>query len=274
MGASSIRKFSTLFENGNLEKFLDSATLGQLVGFLRFLKENPKMETSDFPARKLLRKVEVMILNQMLAQGRRVDHREHQDMIAYLGQVGFEIAHLKTGEGDFQTTKVSIERKESDFMPSLFDDRRLTQLGSMREEAEYSFLVISKSYDEVKLEVMERGISENILHGYIGSLCAVGYPPLFISNKYDLAQIVNRIVSKIENDTHGLYVPRPRKAKPSDYRNAMLEALPSVGPKTRRKLTERFPTISALADASVEEIQEIEGIGEKTAIRIHDVMHS
>ena len=45
---------------------------------------------------------------------------------------------------------ISIERKEDDFMDSLFDDRWLRQLGAMREEAEYSYLVVTKSYEAIK----------------------------------------------------------------------------------------------------------------------------
>tara|TARA_R100000908_G_C3718957_1_gene122514 strand:- start:14 stop:829 length:816 start_codon:yes stop_codon:yes gene_type:complete len=271
MAANSIRKYSTLVDREQIEEYLETATLGQLVGFLRYVR---KMESSNFPVPDLETKLGMMILDYLLDQGRRVDHREHRDMVAYLGQVGFEIAHLKTGEGDMKSAKVSIERKEDDLMPSLFDDRRLTQLGAMREEAEYSFLIVTKSYQDVKLEVMERGISENILHGYIASLCAVGYPPLFIHDKYDSAQIINRLVAKIESDNHGLYVPRPKKAKATDYRNAMLEALPSVGPKLRRKIVAEFPTIADLSGASIEDLQEIEGIGKKTAERIFSIMHS
>lgn len=271
MAANSIRKYSSLVEKDEIEKYLGSATLGQLVGFLRYVR---KMESSSFPVPDLEARLGMMILDYLLDQGRLVDHREHRDMVAYLGQVGFEITHLKTGEGDMKSEKVSIERKEDDLMPSLFDDRRLTQLGAMREEAEYSFLIVTKSFQEVKMEVMERGIGENILHGYLASLCAVGYPPLFIPDKYDAAQIINRLVAKIEADRHGLYVPRPKKARPSDYRNAMIETLPSIGPKTRRKLIAEFPTLSDLCSASIEDLQEIEGIGKKTAERIFTIMHS
>tara|TARA_R110000824_G_scaffold288781_2_gene477223 strand:+ start:52 stop:882 length:831 start_codon:yes stop_codon:yes gene_type:complete len=276
MGASEIKRYERLFENGNLDEFLEIATLGQLIGLLDFLRSDKMrlMETSPFPSPDLEDQVGVMILNHLLSQGRKVDHREHRDMIAYLGQAGFTIAHLKTGEGDVKSEKVSIERKEDDFMTSLFDDRRLKQLGAMREEADHSFLIITKSYNEVKQDVMERDIGENILVGYIASLCAIGYPPLFISNKYDAARIMKRLVSKLEADTHGLYVRRPKKARPSDYRNAIFETLPGVGPKLRRKIAERFLTIQDLAGATVEELQEIDGVGNKTAERIYDILHT
>ena len=213
------------------------------------------------------------IINEMLDRQQKVDHREHWVIAEYLNNLGFEIVHLNTGSGDISTRSVSVERKEDDFLPSLFDDRRLRQLGAMREEAEFSYLIITKSYSEIKEDVMMRDVNERILLGYIASLCAVGYPPLFIPDKHDAAQLIKRLVDKIEDDDPRVYVPRPKGAKPSDYRNAMIEALPKIGTKTRRRLVEVFPNFASLANASVEEIMAIDGIGKKTAEKIHRILH-
>ncbi|MBP04028.1 MAG: hypothetical protein CMA72_04505, partial [Euryarchaeota archaeon] len=70
-----------------------------------------------------------------------------------------------------------------------------------------------------------------------------------------------------------LYVPRPKGANPTDFRNAMVEALPKVGFKTRRKLVAAFPSIAKLVAASVDDIQAIEGIGQKTAEKIWHCLH-
>ena len=84
---------------------------------------------------------------------------------------------------------------------------------------------------------------------------------------------MGKIISKIEDDKHRLYIPRPRGAKPSDYRNALIEALPKVGLKTRRKLVERFGSVANLSQASVDELASIEGIGKVTAQRIFDSLN-
>lgn len=213
------------------------------------------------------------IINEMLDRQQKVDHREHWVIAEYLNNLGFEIVHLNTGSGDISTRSVSVERKEDDFLPSLFDDRRLRQLGAMREEAEFSYLIITKSYSEIKEDVMMRDVNERILLGYIASLCAVGYPPLFIPDKHDAAELIKRLVDKIEDDDPRVYVPRPKGAKPSDYRNAMIESLPKIGTKTRRRIVEAFPNFASLANASVEDIMAIDGIGKKTAEKIHRILH-
>ena len=243
---------------------LEKGTLGNKLALLRVMDEDNIMRGV----------VGESILNELLSRRRRIDHREHPLMVAYFSQLGFEVVHLKTGEGDMAGKSVSVERKEDDFMDSLFDDRRLRQLGAMREEAEYSYLIVTKSYEEIKEEVIHRGVSEQVLTGFIASLCAVGYPPIFIGDKYDAAVIVRKVMDKIDDDHARLYVPRPKSPKPQEYRNAIIEALPKIGRKLRRVIVSHYPSLSALSEASVEDLQQIDGIGEKTAERIYEILHA
>jgi ERCC4-type nuclease len=243
---------------------LKTGTLGNKLGLLRAMGPDHagRVEVGE------------AILKELLGRHRRIDHREHPLMIGYFSNLGFEVAHLNTGDGDMKGGTTSVERKEDDFMDSLFDDRWLRQLGAMREEAEHSYLIITKSYEDIKNEVHERGVSEQVLTGFVAALCAVGYTPLFVPDKWDAAVIVRKIMDKIDDDTARLYVPRPRSPKATEYRNAIIEALPKVGIKTRRKIVEAFPSLAALTSASVEDLVAIEGIGQKTAERIHEILHA
>jgi excinuclease ABC subunit C len=81
-------------------------------------------------------------------------------------------------------------------------------------------------------------------------------------------------MDKIADDTSRLYVPRPRSPKASEYRNAIIESFPKVGIKTRRKIVEAFPSMAVLCMATVEDLTAIEGIGQKTAERIHEILHA
>lgn len=214
------------------------------------------------------------IIGEMLHRQKRVDHREHIKMLDFLSDLGFEVVHLNTGEGDVASRRVSIERKEDDLISSLFDDRRLRQLGAMREEAEHSFLIVTKSFEMVRRDAQRRGLSVRTLIGYIASLCAVGYPPLFIANKKEAATLMSRIVNKIEDDVPRIYVPRPKAPDASEYRNAIIEALPGIGLKTRRLLVEEFGSLAGLCSASPEDIAGVKGIGQATADRVFEILHS
>ena len=87
---------------------LEKGTLGNKLGLLRAMGDGNVMREA----------VSKSILEEMLSRHRRIDHREHPLMIGYFSQLGFEVAHLTTGEGDMKGGTISIERKEDDFMDS------------------------------------------------------------------------------------------------------------------------------------------------------------
>jgi len=257
--------------------------LSQRLGLLRAILAELAIEWDDIGLNTLtgenlvsrsgVEQIGTSITGELLKRQRKVDHREHWLIRSYLAELGFEISHLHTGQGDVASSRVSIERKEDDLLPSLFDNRRLTQLGAMREEAEFSFVIITKSWSDIKMDAAEKGMSTRTLLGYIASLCAVGYPPIFMPDHYDAANLMHRIVEKVEDDIPRLYVPRPNAPKPKEYRDIIIQALPKVGLKTRRKLVEHFGSLANIANASVDEIKALDGIGEKVAQRIYDVFH-
>ncbi len=276
------RKTDFLKSDDEINDRLDG-NLSQRLGLLRAIMAELGIEWSDIGLNTLSGKnlvsragaeqIGTAIVGELLARQRKVDHREHWLIRSYLAELGFEISHLHTGQGDVASRKVSIERKEDDLLPSLFDGRRLRQLGAMREEAEFSFVIITKSWEDIKRDAAEKNMSTRTLLGYIASLCAVGYPPIFMPDHYDAANLMHRIVEKIEDDVPRLYVPRPKSPKPKEYRDALVEALPKVGLKTRKKLIEKFGSLSGLCNASIEELKEIEGIGSATAEKIYAVLH-
>lgn len=274
MPATRTTKYHRIIKSQDeIDNFLDSALLGQLLGFLKFLTAEHVSEDVELNNRdEIIFKVKNLIIEEMLSRQIRVDHREHHIMLGYLSDMGFEVVHLNTGEGDVSSTRVSIERKEDDLIPSLFDDRRLRQLGAMREESEFSYLVVTKSYEQVKAGLRERQVSDRLLVSFIASLCAVGYPPIFISDKYDASLLMKKIIDKIEDDKPRIFVPRPKSPTPVEYRNAIIESLPKVGVKTRRKITKIYPSIASLSQASVEDLVKIEGIGKATAEKIVKVL--
>ena len=76
----------------------------------------------------------------------------------------------------------------------------------------------------------------------------------------------------LEDDKPRIYVPKPKAPTPIEYRNAIVESLPKVGGKTRRKLLKVFPSISALSEASIEDLMAIDGVGKSTAEKIVKIL--
>ena len=97
-----------------VNEVIERGTLGNLLGLLRRMDDDHAQRQA----------VSEAILTNLLSRHRRIDHREHPIMIGYFSELGFEVAHLNTGDGDMKTSGgISVERKEDDFMDSLFDDR-------------------------------------------------------------------------------------------------------------------------------------------------------
>ena len=93
-------------------------------------------------------------------------------------------------------------------------------------------------------------------------------------DKYEAADLINRIVEKIEDDHHRLFVARPSKPKLKILRMLWLKVFPKSVFQTRRRLVAKFGTLSALANATEKDLREVEGIGEVMAKRIYDVFRA
>ena len=81
-----------------------SPNLGEMLGMFRFLSarieeeiQNPEV-LSPIDCYDVRQRIGERILNEMMTRHRRVDHREHWTMLGYLGELGFEVVHLDTGE--------------------------------------------------------------------------------------------------------------------------------------------------------------------------------
>jgi ERCC4-type nuclease len=53
----------------------------------------------------------------------------------------------------------------------------------------------------------------------------------------------------------------------------LLQDSPGIGPGKSVKLLETFGTVAAVMAADQEQLRQVDGIGEKTAAAIHDILH-
>ena len=66
---------------------------------------------------------------------------------------------------------------------------------------------------------------------------------------------------------------KEKAEKPEDYAIMVVESLPGVSAVKARALLKRFRTLRRLFNASTEELMRVEGIGEKTAEKIWEVIN-
>lgn len=73
----------------------------------------------------------------------------------------------------------------------------------------------------------------------------------------------------IRDTAHRFVISRLRRHKRGEQLDSTLERLPGIGPKTARLLWERFGSLEAIANASVEELSALPGHGSKKAAALH-----
>lgn len=76
------------------------------------------------------------------------------------------------------------------------------------------------------------------------------------------------LLQRIQDEVHRFAITYHRQLHSKNSLASRLEQIPGVGPKTRTKLLRNFHSIKKIAEASVEEIQEL-GISKKVAQTIH-----
>jgi len=81
-------------------------------------------------------------------------------------------------------------------------------------------------------------------------------------------QAVFLLIYKIQEEVHRYTVSRMTGAKRKTLKTSSLTEIEGIGPQKAKKLLAKFKGLSGVAAASPEELQQVEGIGEKDALRI------
>ncbi len=77
------------------------------------------------------------------------------------------------------------------------------------------------------------------------------------------------LLQRIRDEAHRFAVNYQRTRRGATVRGSTLEAIPGVGPNRRQALLRRFGSVSAVRQASVEDLAEVQGVSRTLAERIH-----
>jgi len=194
---------------------------------------------------------------------------------------GVEIVTWKAGDAGTSDLELGWERKsEEDFIPSIFSGQIDKQLYELKNNFAYPYLFIE--YEGI-MDVIEKhpNVNPESIIGKISSILARHkVTTCFVGQFY--IPIVCRICDKFYDTKNPVkqYSPIRPKKKPSRKKATVMEIkldmggrLPNVGAKKLNKLFEHFDnSIRNIANATVEELIEVEGMGEKNAKHIYEVL--
>lgn len=205
----------------------------------------------------------------------RIDTREHDDFKHHDWDFETEIEQLSLG--DYVINGVVIERKEINDHVSSLEQRLWEQAYSIEEaiindEISAGIIIIHGTVSDLSTHNMD----PRKIEGIYGSIAR-------ISVSYDVNVIWVRessqfikVVSKIHDKAGSEAVKRkPHLSKRTfrDDRVNVLYGIYGIGNQTAQNLLDEFGSISNICQQSQQELCAADGVGAKTAKKIHDILH-
>ena len=80
-------------------------------------------------------------------------------------------------------------------------------------------------------------------------------------------------LQQIRDEAHRFAITYHRQQRSKRMRASALDAVPGLGPARRTDLVKHFGSVKKIKEASVEEIQEVKGVGPKLAETIYQHLH-
>jgi ERCC4-type nuclease len=193
-----------------------------------------------------------------------IDYREKKSIVSSeLIKMGFEVEFRELKVADYLVNNVAIERKTvSDFICSMINKRLIRQLEEL-QQYQKKFLLIEGIEEQELYSDEEFGISSNAIRGFLLSIILKHkIPIIFSKNSEDTAKFISVLARRKEKESSLNVSKKTLNAK--ERMQFILEGFPGIGPKTAKRLLEKFKTIKKLMNAPISEIKEI--IGKKAEV--------
>ncbi|MBI2451633.1 hypothetical protein HYV50_00980 [Candidatus Pacearchaeota archaeon] len=186
-----------------------------------------------------------------------VDNREKNSLVAsFLVESGFDVEFKQLAVGDYVVNDVVIERKTiSDLKSSIVNKRIVSQLLGLKQY-EKNLLIVEGFADA---NIYEGGIHENAFRGFLlGVAFDYNTPIIFTHSEEDTAKYISVLAKREKNQEISLRAAKIFLTK-EEQLQFIIEGFPFVGPKTAKKLLEKFGSLKNIVNASEEELKEILG---------------
>lgn len=184
-----------------------------------------------------------------------------------------EVRTLETGDVILHGF-LAVERKTAaDFAVSLKDGRLFDQIARLSDD--YQDVAVLLEGDFTREAVGE--MDGRALRGALLSLQMDWHLPVLRSRDVgDSARTIGQLLAWAEKRFHPSRLPRnrgPRGLAAANPVEAMLLALPGIGPARAKVLAEAYPDMGALLLASPKDLVQLDGIGSDGAGRLWDLLH-
>jgi DNA excision repair protein ERCC-4 len=202
------------------------------------------------------------------------DHREAASPVpaALRGLPGIDLQFKRLPVGDYLVDgRCVFERKTlQDFAGSIVDGRLFVQAKRLANLAEPAAIILEGRTADLAATKMRR----ESLQGALISLSLIYHLPVLRALEPDetarLMVYAAQQLRRHEGPGGFHYGRRPKRVRRIQLR--LLQGLPGIGPMRASQLLETFGTVERVMTASLEELEQVEGIGSKTATAIREVL--
>ncbi|MBI2523377.1 DEAD/DEAH box helicase [Candidatus Woesearchaeota archaeon] len=170
------------------------------------------------------------------------------------------------------SSRVGIEFKTvHDFVESIIDGRLLQQVRNLKNNFERPLLIIEGMEDIYSV----RNVHANAIRGALSAVAVdFGVPILHTKNTKDTAQMLKIIAKREQEETGAEFSVHPEKKNLSikEQQEYIVSSLPGVGSVLSKPLLKRFKSVKKVVNAEQKELEEVEGIGNRKAEKIRDIL--
>jgi len=193
-----------------------------------------------------------------------IDYREKNSfVISQLAKLGFDFEFKALKVADYLVNDIAIERKTvTDFISSMISRRLLKQLEELQQYNQRLLMIEGIDEQELYTDSKEKvGMHPNSVRGFLLSIVLkYKVPIIFTKSAEDTAKFIY-VLSKRKSRELSFNVTKKALNKKEQLR-FIIESFPGIGPKTAKKLLERFKSIKSIINAPKEELKEV--LGKKT----------
>ena len=174
--------------------------------------------------------------------------------------------------GDYVLSpEVAVERKSAnDFVTSVMSGRVFEQVGKMKLDFLRPMVLIEGDPIRTRSAIEPKAVA-----GAISSLMTIQQiSVIMVADSAETAIMLATMARHLQEGLGYEINLHPKKPKPNkEAAQYVVNSLPAIGAGNAKKLFAHFGSIYKTINASVEQIQEVRGIGPKTAKRIHELIH-
>ncbi len=194
-----------------------------------------------------------------------IDYREKNSLVASeLKGLGFEVEFRELKVADYIVKDIAIERKTvSDFVSSMINRRLLNQLEELQQYENKLLIIEGVDDQELYNDDNNNGVNANAVRGFLLSIVLkYKIPTIFTKNSEDTAKFIS-VLSRKKSQELPLNV-RKKSLNKKEQLQFIIESFPGIGPKTAKKLLEKFKSIKNIINISQGELKEV--VGKKAEI--------